>query len=191
MALSPPPGAAPLLQTARLLLRPPRREDFDDWAAFAADPQSMRYLGGPQPRAVAWRAFTLMAGSWALYGFGMFSVVERASGRWIGRVGPWRPEGWPGNEIGWGLRTDATGRGYAAEAAAAAIDWALEALGWDGFIHCIDAANQRSVALAQRLGSAWLCNTVLPVPIGLEVGVYGQTATEWRTRAAQRGGAPK
>ena len=44
-----------------------------------------------------------MAGSWALNGFGMFSVIEKASGLWLGRIGPWRPDGWPGNEVGWGL----------------------------------------------------------------------------------------
>jgi RimJ/RimL family protein N-acetyltransferase len=182
----------PELATERLLLRPPRAADFEAWATFAADPETTYFLGGPQPRAAAWRAFGLMAGSWALYGFGMFSVLERATGRWLGRVGPWRPEGWPGNEIGWGLHRDAWGRGLAVEAAAATIDWALDALGWDSFIHCIDAANTRSVALAARLGSAWQCRTTLPAPFGTEIEVYGQSAAAWRAAAAQRcGGLPR
>ena len=42
-----------------------------------------------------------MPGAWVLQGFGMFSVVEKSSGRWLGQAGPWKPEGWPGNEIGW------------------------------------------------------------------------------------------
>jgi RimJ/RimL family protein N-acetyltransferase len=179
------------LATARLLLRPPRREDFDDWASFAADAEATRFLGGPQPRAVAWRAFGLMAGSWALYGFGMFSVLERATGRWIGRVGPWRPDGWPGNEIGWGLLPEVAGRGYATEAASATIDWALAALGWDDFIHCIAADNHRSVALAERLGSRWQRRARMPAPIGTEIEVYGQSAAQWRARAAQAGGLPR
>ena len=103
----------PQLETPRLRLRPPVRDDFDAWALMAADPITMATLGGTQPRAVAWRAFVQMAGSWALYGFGMFSVIERSSGRWIGRVGPWRPDGWPGNEVGWGLVSDVHGQGYA------------------------------------------------------------------------------
>ena len=44
-----------LIETARLVLRPPKLEDFDAWAACAADTDMTIYLGGPQPRAVAWR----------------------------------------------------------------------------------------------------------------------------------------
>ena len=66
-----------------------------------------------------------MAGAWAIQGFAMFSVIEKVSGRWIGRIGPWQPEGWPGTEIGWGIVRDRCGFGYATEAAAATIDWAF------------------------------------------------------------------
>ena len=172
----------PQLETPRLRLRPPVRDDFDAWALMAADPITMATLGGTQPRAVAWRAFVQMAGSWALYGFGMFSVIERSSGRWIGRVGPWRPDGWPGNEVGWGLVSDVHGQGYATEAAITAIDWVVGALGWTEFIHCIDPSNHKSVALARRLGSTRLRDAELPAPALQRVDVYGQTAAEWRRR---------
>lgn len=82
------------------------------------------------PRSLAWRAFMTMAGAWYLQGFAMFSVIEKATGRWIGRLGPWYPEGWPGTEIGWALVRDSWGRGYATEGAAAAMDWAFSTLGW-------------------------------------------------------------
>ena len=42
------------LETERLLLRPPAAEDFDAFAAFCADPQTMQHLGGVQPPSVAW-----------------------------------------------------------------------------------------------------------------------------------------
>ena len=179
------------LVTPRLVLRPPRAEDFEAWAAFAADAGTTEHLGGPQPRTVSWRAFCLMAGAWALYGFGLFSVLERDTGRWIGRVGPWRPEGWPGNEIGWGLHRDAWGRGLATEAAGAAIDWALGELRWDAFIHCISPANTRSIALATRLGSKRLGSATLPAPLGHDVDLYGQSAAAWRAAAQRRGGLPR
>lgn len=181
----------PCLETKRLILRPTRVEDFDSWAAFAADPESMRFLGGPQPRAIAWRAFIAMAGSWALCGFGMFSVLEKATGRWLGRLGPWRPEGWPGNEIGWGMIRDAEGQGYAFEGACAAFDWAFDTLGWSEIIHCIDDGNERSIALARRLGSVWQRRATLPPPLSIEIGVYGQTRAEWQSRAAQARGLPR
>lgn len=186
-----PPSDGPALETARLILRPTRVGDFEGWAAFAADAESMRFMGGEQPRPVAWRAFGLMAGSWALYGFGMFSVIEKATGRWLGRLGPWRPDGWPGNEIGWGIVRDAWGRGIAFEAAVAAIDWAFATLGWQDVIHCIDAQNERSRALAQRLGSSWLRRVVLPPPLGQEVDAFGQTRAAWHARPAQGGRRPR
>jgi RimJ/RimL family protein N-acetyltransferase len=196
MAVSGPAAAepaGPVLETARLILRPPRLEDFDAWAACAADPAANQFLGGPQPRPVAWRAFVAMAGSWSLYGFAMFSAIEKHSGRWIGRLGPWRPDGWPGNEIGWGLAHEAEGRGYAFEGAVAAIDWAFATLGWDAIIHCIDPGNVRSEALACRLGSQRLRRAVLPPPTSTEITVWGQSRAEWRASAAQRaaGGLPR
>ena len=183
---------SPEILTARLLLRPPRGEDFKAWAAFAADPEATYFLGGPQPVATSWRGMSMMAGTWSLYGFGMFSVLERDTGRWIGRVGPWQPPDWPGQEIGWALSREVWGQGLASEAVCAATDWALQTLGWDAFIHCIDAANTRSRALARRLGSRWLRRAVLPAPFGVEVEVYGQSALDWRAGAAQRrGGLPR
>ena len=131
----------PQLETARLLLRPPQLQDFERWAEFAADPVATRFLGGAQPRPMAWRAMMTMAGSWALAGFAMFSVIEKASGRWIGRLGPWQPEGWPGTEVGWSLHPEAWGKGYATEGATAAMDYAFDVLGWDEVIHCIDPDN--------------------------------------------------
>jgi RimJ/RimL family protein N-acetyltransferase len=53
--------------------------DFEGWAAFMADPEATRYLGGPQPRALAWRSFMTMAGAWHLQDFSMFSVIERGA----------------------------------------------------------------------------------------------------------------
>lgn len=182
-----------VIETERLVLRPPRLEDFEAWAACAADPDMTTFLGGPQPRPVAWRAFMAMAGSWSLNGFAMFSVIEKASGEWMGRVGPWKPDGWPGNEIGWGLARAAEGRGYAFEAAVAATDWAFAELGWTDVIHCIDGENRRSESLAQRLGSAKLRRTVLPPPSANAVNVWGQDRAAWEASAAQRarGGRPR
>src|ERR1700722_18116790 len=142
----------PKLETARLILRPTAAEDFESWAALMADDAS-HFIGGPQARSVAWRGFISVAGAWAIQGYSMFSVIEKASGLWVGRVGPWVPEGWPGTEVGWAVAKPAYGQGYATEASAAAIDWALETLGWTEVIHCIDPENLASQKVAERLGS--------------------------------------
>ena len=94
-----------------------------------------------------------MAGAWAIQGFSMFSVIEKASGRWIGRLGPWRPGGLAGHRGRLGPASAAWGQGYATEAASAAIDWAFDHLGWTEVIHCIDPENVASQAVARRLGS--------------------------------------
>ena len=171
----------PILQTPRLILRLPEEQDLDGWADFMADPEASRFVGGPLPRAVAWRGMATMAGSWVLRGYGMFSVVERSTGHWIGRVGPWQPEEWPGQEVAWGLARDAWGRGYAYEAARRAMDWAFEELGWPEVIHTINPENVASIALARKLGSVNRGPGRMPPPYeDHPVDIWGQTAARWR-----------
>lgn len=174
----------PTLTTDRLILRPTASEDFERWAAFMADAPTMRHLGGEQPRTVAWRGMMAMAGAWALGGVSMFSVIERSTGRWIGRLGPWQPDGWPGTEIGWGLHADAWGRGYATEGASAAMDYAFDVLGWDDVIHCIGPDNAPSQAVARRLGSSLRGPGQLPAPFEqVPCEIWGQTRAQWRQRS--------
>lgn len=177
-----------MLETERLLLRPTRGEDFERWAEFLADPEATRFLGGMQPRSMAWRAMMTMAGAWALTGVSMFSVIEKASGRWIGRLGPWQPEGWPGTEVGWSLHPDAWGRGYAREGAAAAIDYAFDVLGWDEVIHCIDPDNLPSQRVAHALGSTRRGPGRMPAPHDTApCEIWGQTRAQWSQRRQAHG----
>jgi RimJ/RimL family protein N-acetyltransferase len=171
----------PVLETPRLILRPPAAVDLEAWISLMADPEAARFIGGVQPRYGAWRGLMAMAGCWRLQGFGMFSVIERGSGRWIGRVGPWRPDGWPGDEVGWGLVREAWGQGYAREAASAAMGWAFDVLGWAEIIHLIHPENARSRALAARLGSTLQRRVSMPPPFdGVEAEVWAQDARTWR-----------
>ena len=172
-----------IIETDRLILRPPRVEDFDAYASKMADPEGTRFIGGPQVRAVAWRSFLTSAGAWMIQGFSMFSVIERASGRWIGRLGPWHPEGWPGTEVGWGLAREAQGKGYAYEGSVAAIDWAFANLEWTEVIHSIHPDNRSSQLLAQRLGSSLQGLGKLPAPFeDSPIEIWGQTREQWLQR---------
>jgi RimJ/RimL family protein N-acetyltransferase len=172
----------PTLETERLILRPPAAEDFDPWVAFGADPEVARFIGGVQTPALVWRTMCAVAGSWTVNGFSMFSVVEKESGRWIGRLGPWMPVGWPGSEVGWALAREAWGNGYAVEGATAAIDWAFHELGWHEVIHDIAPANARSANVARRLGSSHLRDAVLPDPLNVPVQIWGQSRESWLSR---------
>lgn len=172
----------PTIETARLILRPTRAEDFEGFAALMGD-EASKFIGGPQARSAAWRGFLQVAGAWTIQGYSMFSLIEKATGRWIGRAGPWVPEGWPGTEVGWALMKDAYGQGYATEAATAAIDWAFEALGWSEVIHCIDPDNLASQKVARRLGSTNRGPGQMPPPYeAYPVDIWAQTRDEWRAR---------
>jgi RimJ/RimL family protein N-acetyltransferase len=171
------------LETERLILRPPRLEDFNAWAAFLEDEEATRFIGGLQPRATAWRTFMCMCGCWHMTGVAMFSVIEKATGKWVGRLGPWYPEGWPQEEVGWGIAREHWGKGYATEGATAAMDFAFYVLGWPEVIHCIHVDNLASQGVARRLGSRNLRRVTMPVPFqDLPIDAWGQTREEWGSR---------
>jgi RimJ/RimL family protein N-acetyltransferase len=93
------------------------------------------------------------------------------------------PEGWPGTEIGWVYARSAWGKGYATEAASAAIDWAFDELGWSNIIHCIRPDNVNSSAVARRLGSSRLRSQMLPAPLDeIRHDIYGQSREQWNAR---------
>jgi RimJ/RimL family protein N-acetyltransferase len=174
----------PTLETERLILRLPRIEDFERYAQMFAH-EGTSHIGGPLVRGDAWRRFLQMPGAWALQGFAMFSLVEKATGVWVGQAGPWQPDGWPGTEVGYALHPDAWGKGYATEACAASMDWAFDHLGWTDVIHTISPANVASQAVAIRLGSRNRGPAQLPPPLEAHrVEVWGQTRDEWRARRA-------
>lgn len=171
----------PELETQRLVLRGLRIEDFEPYAAYMSNAESARFLGGAQPSSVAWRGFMTMAGAWYLQGFSMFSVLLKDDQRWIGRVGPWMPEGWPGTEVGWGIALAFCRQGFATEAAAASMDWAFEALGWSEVIHTIAPDNLASQRVARKLGARNRGPGRLPAPYeDVAVDVWGQTREEWQ-----------
>jgi RimJ/RimL family protein N-acetyltransferase len=167
------------LETSRLIMRPPVESDLDGWAAFDGDEQATQFFGGLKSRAASWENLAMVVGMWALRGCGLFSVIEKRSGRWIGRIGPWKPEGGTA-EIGWAMLPTVWREGYAAEGAAAAVDWAIDQFGWTEINHCIDAENAPSIALAEKLGARWLRSD--RDAHGKPIQVYGQTATQWRSR---------
>jgi RimJ/RimL family protein N-acetyltransferase len=172
--------AEPSIETTRLILRKPRIEDFERYAELQADEEATRFIGGVQPRHAAWRKFLQMPGAWAVQGYAMFSVIEKRSGLWVGQLGPWQPDGWPGTEVGYALHRDAWGKGYAVEAAVAAIDWAFDTLGWTEVIHNIDPGNTASQKVAQRLGSSNRGPGTLPPPLDDHaIDIWGQTRDEW------------
>lgn len=145
----------PELTTSRLRLRAFEPNDFEAYAAMMADPEVTRFLGEGQPlsRADAWRQMAVYLGHWALRGFGIWAVEERATQTFIGRIGCFYPEGFPGFEIGYTLARHAWGKGYAREGAAAALAFARNTLGQTDIISIIRPANIASIRVAESLGA--------------------------------------
>lgn len=175
----------PVIETPRLVLKVPSLQEFEPWCAYMADEDAAQYIGKAQPPSMVWRSICTMAGAWRLEGFAMFSVFEKATGRWVGRLGPWRPHQWPGNEVGWGVIRETWGKGYAFEGSVAAMDFAVDVLGWSDIIHSIHPNNVNSQKLAMRLGSTNRGPGKMPPPYQDDpVDIWGQTAEQWKAQRA-------
>ena len=167
------------LETQRLLLRWFREDDFSGYVDIATDPEAMKFIGGPQTPLDAWRAMAAHIGHWYFFGYGVFAVEEKLSGRMIGRIGFMNPPGWPGFELGWTLRRDSWGKGYATEGARRALEYAFTELNRDHVISCIAPANVNSIRVAERLGEKVEGETEL---LGKNVLIYGISREEWQAQ---------
>ena len=166
------------LEADRLILRMLRESDFDAYAEMCDDPKFMRYLGDghPLPRPMAWRNLAMMVGHWSLRGYGFWAVEERSSGVFVGRIGFWNPEGWPGFELGWVLRRSFWRRGYATEGARTALRFAFTQMNQAHVISLIRPENSVSIRVAEKLGERLVDSTEL---IGKPALVYRITREEW------------
>ena len=143
----------PQLETERLILRGSRESDLDALAEFHQDEEASRFVGGVMPRYTVWRSIATDLGHWAIRGFGFFAVDLKETGDFIGWCGPWAPEGWLENELGWGIFPKYQRNGYASEAAICSLKFAYDELGWKTAISCIDPKNIGSIGVANKLGA--------------------------------------
>jgi RimJ/RimL family protein N-acetyltransferase len=143
-------------ETARLVLRDWREED---WAAFwgvTNTPTVMRWLGGVADEAGRAAARERLLGYRADHGHTFWALERKADGALLGFCGLKRSnqQGGPIGmmEVGWRLREDAWGQGYAKEAAVAALDLAFDRFGTEEVIALTVAGNTASWGLMLRLG---------------------------------------
>lgn len=158
-ATEPSPRAAPVVETERLTLLAHRPIDLDECTAMWGDPAVVRHIGGkPSTREECWSRILRYAGHWALLGFGYWAVRETSTGRFVGEVGfadfrrDLQPsfEGTP--EIGWVLAPWAHGKGFATEAAGAAVAWADGQFGPVRSVCLIHPDNAASIGVARKCG---------------------------------------
>jgi ribosomal-protein-alanine N-acetyltransferase len=142
-----------LLQTERLLLRPFREDDLDELSALNADAEVTRFLTGGRPRSREETAGKLRQGleDWRLHGFGMFTLIDKADGRFVGLCGIGHPHALADAELSYSLAKRCWGRGLATEAAAAVLRYGFEVVGLPRVV-CVavaeNVASQRVMAKA-------------------------------------------
>jgi len=138
--------------TQRLRFRPLEMADVDELVVLHEDPLVARFLG-LRDRAWMERLIGMVDEEWAERGHGRVAVVERESGRFIGRTGlkHWQQFGGE-TEVSWVLHADARGKGYATEAGAAALRWGFEQFDPPYLTAMIQPENTASLRVAERLG---------------------------------------
>jgi RimJ/RimL family protein N-acetyltransferase len=143
----------PVLQTDRLDMRLHEMGDFPSFRAFWMSERA-QHIGGPLGHEFeVWRQFTSERGHWALRGFGLWTLVGRATGAVLGWVGLQQPAHYDAPELAWHMTQAGEGQGLAYEAARAALAHGRASLGLTRVISYVSDANAKSLALAERLGA--------------------------------------
>lgn len=144
-----------ILTTPRLRLEPMADAHFDDLFAMNSLPEVMRYITGKAESAEDTRAMLeRVKARWAEDGFSWWAIIELASGRFVGACGIMflgRDKANP-LELGWRLRPDAWGQGFASEAAARIAQFAFDELGAPLVCAICNPQNRASSRVMERLG---------------------------------------
>jgi RimJ/RimL family protein N-acetyltransferase len=152
-------GPTPVIETARLRMRAHRVEDLADCAAMWADPEVVRYIGGRRfSREEVWARLLRYAGHWSLLHYGYWAVEEKATGAFAGELGfadfqrelesPVREL----PELGYAFSSRTHGKGYATEAARAALAWGDAHFASKRTACIINPENLASIRVAEKCG---------------------------------------
>jgi RimJ/RimL family protein N-acetyltransferase len=154
-----------LIETDRLILRPLTTADIDEVVELHAMPEVKRTMGAFD-RSAARARLERNELEWSERGHGLVAILERATGRFLGRSGL---KYWPQfdeTEVGWVLRTDAWGHGFATEAGRACLDWGFRDLLLPYLTAMIVTDNHRSIGVAKRLGMKPLrADSLMDLPV--------------------------
>ena len=152
-------SVVPVLETDRLIMRGFEESNFLNFAALLSDPRVMKHLGGkPFTQEESWRKYMSLRGAWSLLGFGYWDVFEKSSNEYVGYVGfcdfyrKTEPsiEGRP--EIGWALVHEQQRKGYATEAAKAAMNWGVSKFGSGKTVCIMDPNYPATKRVAEKCG---------------------------------------
>ena len=168
--------------TPRLLLREMTEADYNALYPILSDPETMRYYPNPYDEAGVRRWISWCRDSYAKNGFGLWAVMLKDTGEFIGDCGislqpiggQWLPE------IGYHIRKDHWRKGYAGEAAAACIRLAFERFGFPAVYSYMNAQNEPSWRTAMKNGMIQVDEYTDPHHGPLKV--FAITRDAWETR---------
>jgi ribosomal-protein-alanine N-acetyltransferase len=144
----------PVLQTVRLSLRECEPEDLDALATILSDPVTMRYYPVSFDIAAVSDWIQRNRARYANDGYGLWAMILNSTGELIGDCGLSRQsvDGVDEIEIGYHVRRDLWGRGYATEAARACRDYGFANLAVERLISLIRPENLASRRVAEKNG---------------------------------------
>jgi RimJ/RimL family protein N-acetyltransferase len=179
--------------TSRLELLPIDEDVTEALAGVFAKPEVWMFpFGRGFSRSETEEFVAAQAGHWRTLGFGLWALVERSLGKTIGYAGlsvpTFLPEVLPAVEVGWRLDPEASGHGYASEAATAALEQAFTTLGLAEVLSLPQVDNPPSVRVAERLGMQLRGTTTAPATAKrgpVHVAVMSITCGQWGTRATR------
>jgi RimJ/RimL family protein N-acetyltransferase len=177
-----------ILETPRLRLEPMVELHLDGLAAMNSDPAVMRYITGkPETREETAAMIGRVQQRWQNWGIGWWSLFERETGEIIGAAGIHFLDFDPANphEIGWRLRGDKWGAGFASEAARRIAAFVFEDLEAPVLCAICDPQNRNSSRLMERLGMTY--SRQQEVHAGMVSSVYEISRDHWlNTQAGKR-----
>lgn len=144
----------PTLHTERLVLRPLEMADAAALNEIQSDPHHMRFYPHPFSLDESRDWIERMHARYERDGFALLAVEDRASGEFLGNVGPLvqTVDGVDEVELGWSITPVRARRGIATEAALASRDWAFVTLDIEHVISLILPDNAPSCGVAENLG---------------------------------------
>jgi RimJ/RimL family protein N-acetyltransferase len=170
------------IETPRLLLRPWQPDDLAEFTRLLTDPVVTRYIvvSTPfSPEDVAELSARTLE-QWERNGFGPWAATEKATGRWVGRIGLDELPDWPGPhkvEVGWELHRESWGRGLATEGGMAGVRHGFETVGLERIISATMATNAASRRVMEKCGLRF--QGELPMA-GTTVAWYALDRADWR-----------
>jgi ribosomal-protein-alanine N-acetyltransferase len=143
-----------ILETEHLLFRPLTFSDLDAMTALYADPEVMRFLGGPRKRDEVQHVLHGYIREYQTYGHSFFATIQKSDQQFIGHCGLLHQEV-EGNieiELAYVLAPPYWQQGLALEGTRALKNYGLQQLGFPRLISLIPPGNRASIHIAQKIG---------------------------------------